>query len=232
MISSHRLCDVFEMLRSKILAGNVHLARNLIVDLRRNTDAARLGDALQTRRNVHAVAVDSGFVMDDVTLVDTDPELHTTRVFDVVVALRHGLLDGNRTLHGVHDAAKLSEDPVACRIDDAATVLPNDREDDGLVPFEIANGGSLVSAHQGAIARDVRSQDRNQFTGNPWISRNIRHPRGNHFESLEMRLAQLRSKSASARLSRSHVPGTYSPAKDGYCQNGRPIAVLRPRRES
>jgi hypothetical protein len=33
----------------RIVRGHVHFVRNLIVDFRRNTDAARLGDALQTR---------------------------------------------------------------------------------------------------------------------------------------------------------------------------------------
>src|SRR5262244_192300 len=76
---------------------------------------------------------------------------------------------------GVHDTAELSEDPVACRVDDPTAVVSNHREDNGLVLFEITNGGSLVSAHERAIAGDVGSEDRCQFTGNPWISRNIGH---------------------------------------------------------
>src|SRR6516162_3748642 len=79
------------------------------------------------------------------------------------VALRHGLLDGDRALDGVHDAAELGEDSVACRVDDAATVFPNHREDDCLVRIEIADGSSLVSAHERAIAGDIGSEDRCQF---------------------------------------------------------------------
>jgi hypothetical protein len=104
--------------------------------------------------------------MYDITLVDADPELHSARIFDLEVALRHGLLDSDCARDGVHDAAKLSEDPVACRVDDTATVFPNHREDDCLVPFEITNGGSLVSAHECAIAGDVGSEDRRQFAEN------------------------------------------------------------------
>jgi hypothetical protein len=109
-------------------------------------DPARLGDALQPRSDIHPVAVDSGFVMDDIALVDTDPELNSARLFDLSIALPHSRLDRDRAFDGVHDTPKLSEDPVACRIDDPATVLPNHREDDCLVRFEITNGGSLVSA--------------------------------------------------------------------------------------
>src|SRR5262249_47542245 len=76
---------------------------------------------------------------------------------------------------GVHDTAELSEDPVACRVDDPTAVVSNHREDNGLVLFEITNGGSLVSAHERGIAGDVGSEDRCQFTGNPWISKIIGH---------------------------------------------------------
>jgi|SRR5215510_266643 len=130
---------------------------DLVVDFARNTDAARLGDAFQTRRDIDSITVDSGFVVNDIALVDTDPESHSARLFDVGVALRHGLVDGDRALDGVHYAAELSKDSVACRVDDTATVVSNDREDCGLVPLEITNGGPLVSAHQRAIAGNVSS---------------------------------------------------------------------------
>src|SRR5262252_8112578 len=145
------------------------------MDLARNTDPARLGDALQTRSDIHPIAVDSGFIMDDIALVDTDPELNSARLFDLGIALPHGRLDCERAFDGVHDTPKLSQDPVACRINDPAPVLPNHREDDCLVLFEITNGGSLVSAHERAIAGDIGSKDRCQFAGNLWISRNIGH---------------------------------------------------------
>src|SRR5262245_24984858 len=94
------------------------------ISSRRNIDAARLGDALQTCGDTHPIAVDTGFVMDDVALVDSDPVPYSASLFDLCVALRHGPLDGDRALHGVHDAAELSEDPVARRVDDTTTVLP------------------------------------------------------------------------------------------------------------
>ena len=99
--------------------GSVHLPGNLIVNFRRNTDPVRLGDAFQTRSDIDPVAVDSGFVMDDIALVDTDPELNLSRPFDL--ALPRSRLDCDRAFDGVHDTPKLSEDPVARRIDDPAT---------------------------------------------------------------------------------------------------------------
>jgi hypothetical protein len=182
------LRDVLQLVRSKILARDIHLARNLIVDLRRNADAARFGDAFQTRGDIHPIAVNSDFVVNDIALIDTSPEQHSTRFFDFGIALRHSLLDGNRALDGIHHAAELGEDSVASRVDDTATVVPNDREDYGLVRFEITNGGSLVSAHERALAGDVGSEDRCQFAGNLWISGNIRHP-DNQFDYMRPRLA-------------------------------------------
>src|SRR5215475_449795 len=176
-ISPHRLRDVLQLVQSEILADHVHLARNLFVDFRRNTDATWLGHALQTRGYIHPITVDPGFVMDDITLVDTDPELNSARLFDLGVALPHDRLDCDRAFDGVHDAPKLSQHPVACSINDPASVLPNHREDDYLVRFQITNGGCLVGTHEDAIASDIGSKDRCQFAGNLRIFRNIGHPR-------------------------------------------------------
>src|SRR5262245_14479411 len=84
------------------------------------------GTAMLSKRAVdmHPIAVDTGFVMDDLALVDSDPVPYSARLFDLGVALRHGPLNGDRALHGVHDAAELSKDPVARRVDDTTTVLP------------------------------------------------------------------------------------------------------------
>ena len=112
-----------------------------------------------------------------VPLVDANPELHTTRLSDLGVALCHGLLDGDRALDGVHDAIELSEDAVAGRVYDATAMLSYQGQDHSLVRFEVTNGGSLVSAHEAAIAGDIGSKDRGDFAGNSWISGNIGHPR-------------------------------------------------------
>jgi hypothetical protein len=51
-------------------------------------------------------------------------------------ALRcHNPLDRHRALDCVHDAAELSEDPIACRVNYAAAVLLDHGEYDGLMPL-------------------------------------------------------------------------------------------------
>src|SRR5262249_39602589 len=107
----------------------------------------------------------------------SDPEPHSARLVDVGVAFCHDPLDSDSALYSVHDAAELGEDSVACRVDDTTTVVSNHREDDGLVRFEIANGRSLVSADECAIAGVVGCEDRCQLPGSLCIFRNIRHTR-------------------------------------------------------
>ena len=78
------------------------------------------------------------------------------------VALGHGLLDRDRALDRIHDAGELGEDAVAGRVDDAAAVLADHRQDDRLVRLEVADGRVFVSAHERAVAGDVGGEDGGQ----------------------------------------------------------------------
>src|SRR5262249_29791949 len=89
VIDAHRLRNVLQLLQTEVLESSGNLPGDLVVDLARNTDPTRLGNALQTRGDVHPIAVDSGFIMDDIALIDTDPESHSARLVDVGVALCH-----------------------------------------------------------------------------------------------------------------------------------------------
>jgi len=62
----------------------------------------------------------------------------------------------------VHDAAELGEDAVAGGVDDATAVLPDHWQHDRLVPLQVAHGAGFVSAHEGAVARDVCGKDGGQ----------------------------------------------------------------------
>jgi hypothetical protein len=58
--------------------------------------AASLCDALQPGSNVDAVAIDAGLVVDYVTDIDADAELHAALRLDCGIALCHLGLDGGR----------------------------------------------------------------------------------------------------------------------------------------
>ena len=48
---------------------------------------------------------------------------------------------------------------MPCRVDDAAAVLADHRQDDRLVRLEVVDGRFLVRSHEGAVAGDVGGKD-------------------------------------------------------------------------
>ena len=92
-------------------------------------------------------------------ILTPDAELHAPRWLDRGVTLCHRLLNGDRAFERVHDAGELGEDAIAGRVDDAPTELADHRQDDRLVPLEIAYSARLIRAHQRAVAGDIGRQD-------------------------------------------------------------------------
>src|SRR5262249_1729576 len=164
-IYSHRLGDVLELPLAEKLPELLKFAAHLVVDFAGDADATGLGDPLKPGRNVDAVAGDTGLGVSHVAEVEPDPGLHGACGLDPGIGFGHNPLDGERALDCVHDALELSQDAIAGGVDDAPAALSDHWEEDGLVSFQIANGGFLVSAHERAIASDIGSEDRCQFAG-------------------------------------------------------------------
>src|SRR6185503_16783650 len=118
-----------------------------------------VGDTFQPSRHVDAVAVDASLVVDDITDVDADAELHTVFWVNSGIALYHLGLDRDRTFDCVHHAREFGKNAVASRVDDATTELSDHRQDDCLMPLEIMHRAHLVRAHQRAVTGNVRSKD-------------------------------------------------------------------------
>jgi hypothetical protein len=157
-IDAHRTRNVLQFVRAQILEGKVEPVAYLVVNRVRDEDAARGRKRLEPRRNVDAVTVDPGLVVDDVTEVDADAEQHPAILGHILVARRHSGLDLDRTRGRADHAGKLGEDAVARRVDYAATVAAHQGQDHGLVGLEVADRGGLVLAHEPAVAGDVRGQ--------------------------------------------------------------------------
>jgi hypothetical protein len=134
-----------------------------------------LGDLLKPRRDVDAVAVDPGLVVDHVAQIDADAKEHAPRRGHVRIACSHDRLNLHRALCRADRARELGEDAVARRVDDAAAVLADQRQDHGLVTLEVADGRRLVLPHEPAVTGDVGSQD----GGEPTLDGRggVRHPR-------------------------------------------------------
>src|SRR5262249_22295523 len=127
-------------------------------------DGARLGDALQPRRDVDAVAVDILAFNDDVAKVDANPEFDAAAFGRGTVALNHARLDGDCTAHGLDRASEGHQQPIAGPLNDAATVSSDQGSD---APAGMRNEPTkralLVVAHEPAIAGDVKRHDRCNF---------------------------------------------------------------------
>src|SRR5580698_8261274 len=75
-INLHRLGDVLEILSTEFAIVQIELALDLIEHLARNADATAIGNALQTRCDIDAVAHQIPVaLLDNIAEVDTDAEL-------------------------------------------------------------------------------------------------------------------------------------------------------------
>jgi hypothetical protein len=161
-VHAHGTGDVLELALAEIVEGQVETIAHLVVHGTRDEHAAGIGQRLQPRRDVDAVTVDPGLVVDDVAQVDTDAKEHPAVLGDVLVPRRHDPLDVDRALRRPDDAGKLGEDAVPRRIDDAAAVLSHEGQDGGLMCLEVANSGGLVLAHQSAVPGDIGGENGRQ----------------------------------------------------------------------
>ena len=117
---------------------------DLTIGVLGETDRPGLGDALQPRGDIdavaHQVAVD---FLDHVAEMDADPKFDALVRRDPSVALDHRPLDFNGAVHCVDDTPELNDVAVARALDDAAMM----RGDGGI--DEIAT--EAPQARQGAI---------------------------------------------------------------------------------
>ena len=105
-----------------VLEADIELVAHLIVDLPRDRNAARLGDALDAGSDVDAVAHQIIALHNDVADMDADAQ----RQFP----LRVGLLDCLRRLYRLHGTGKLNQEAVADCLEQPAGVLGDRRLDD------------------------------------------------------------------------------------------------------
>ena len=155
LIHSHGLLDVLDLPLAHILEGERQFAADLIVDGTGNEHATRLSQRFQPRRDVDAVTVDPGLVVDHISQIDPDAKPHAATLGHPLVALGHHGLHLDCTLGGAYDAGKLSHDAIAGRVDDPPAVPADQRQDHALMGLEVAHGGGLVLVHEPAVARDI-----------------------------------------------------------------------------
>ena len=156
----HRPGDVLHRLLAQVLEHDAELVAHRIAHRARDEDAARIGERLEPRGDVDAVAVDVVALDDHVAQVDADAELDAAVVLRGAVAVGHAGLDGDGAAHRLDGAGEIDQQAVAGALDDAAAV----RRDMGFdelaeMRLEPAQRAFLVVPHQPAVADHVGRQD-------------------------------------------------------------------------
>ena len=153
--------------RAEIADREIEPPLHLAVGVLRQTDRARLGDALKARRDIDAVAHQVAVaLLDHVAEMDADPKFDALVRRDLSVALDHRPLDFNGAVHCVDDAAELDDAAVAGALDDAAVMHRDGRVDQVAAQRpQPRQNPVLVGSGKPRIADDVGHQDRGQFSG-------------------------------------------------------------------
>src|SRR5215471_21228178 len=104
-------------------AGEVELPRGILLDPRRDADAAEHGQSFEPCGEVDPVAKNVAVFDDDVALMDAKAELDPLFGRHARVPLGHRPLYLDRATHCIDDADKLDQEAVAGGLDDVALVL-------------------------------------------------------------------------------------------------------------
>ncbi len=139
-----------------------HLAEGVLGQ----ADRAGLGDPLQSRRDVDAVAHQIAVaLLDHVAEMNADPELDAALGRHARVALDHRVLDFDGAAHGVHHAAELHKRAVARPLDHAPLVDGDGRVDQVAAKRPKPRERPIfVGACEAAEPDHVGGQDRRKFS--------------------------------------------------------------------
>src|SRR5262249_11619320 len=154
-IDVNRSGYVFQINLANIFGGHLQFTGDLFLHLPGDANSARLGNRLETGRNVNAIPIDAGFVVHNVAEIDANPVLHAAFWGNASIAICHHLLDRTSALDSVKRARELSEDAVACSINNPAAVIRDHWGDDGLVALKGPDRSLLIPPHERAIAGNI-----------------------------------------------------------------------------
>jgi hypothetical protein len=128
-VNPHRTGDVLDLLLAHVLEGEVEPVSYLITDDPADADPARLGQGLQSRRDIHPIAEDVVLLDNHVAEIDADAEPDASLLRHLRLAVEHPTLDLHSAAHGVHHTGEFREEPVAGVLYDPAPVLRDLRID-------------------------------------------------------------------------------------------------------
>ena len=152
--------DVLQALGAEVGERRRPSLPHLLVHRAGDHDAAGLGQGLEARGDVDAIAVDLLAAHDHVAQVDTDPELELALARERSVARRQLRLGRDGAGNGVRDARELGQHVVAHGVHDAPAVLAHQAGDAVAMGRERVDRGDVVLGHETAVSGGVHAQDR------------------------------------------------------------------------
>ena len=145
------LADVGEFERDLVGYRLVHRSRD--------ADAAGRRDAFQPRRDVHALAEQVAFALDDIADGDADPEMHLPAGRIREIARAQALLGIDGAAHRVDGAGELREDRVARSVEDPPAEARDEVAEHGPVVFEAPQRVLFVVADEPAETHDIGGEN-------------------------------------------------------------------------
>ena len=161
-IDPDRLGDIFEFGLAKIADHKIKAPLDLPIGVLRQADRPGLGDSLETRGDIDAVAHQVSIALfDHVAEMNADPEFDAALGRQAGVALHEFVLQLDRAAYGVDHAAKFDDEAVARALDHASAV-DGDRRLDQVASqrAQTRQDPILVGARQARVADDIGHENR------------------------------------------------------------------------
>jgi hypothetical protein len=160
-VNAHRPGDVLDAVLAEIGEPDRKLFADLLAHRGADADLAWLGERLDPRRHVDAVAEHVALVDHDVAEVDADAKADALALRQIGVAIFHPLLHHDGAAHGIDDRGEFDQHAVAGGLENASAVLVDQRIDQlAPVALENAEGLFLIRTHHSRIADDIGAKDR------------------------------------------------------------------------
>ena len=149
------LRDVLERDLAEFFRPELDFVEDLVVDILRKADAAGLGQRLQPRGDVDALAQGVVFEEVDISQMHADPD--EEREVPVLLVVRiEFVLYLHRALEGFDRVLEIDEKSVAYGLDDRAVMAAGDFADQIVMEREQNERGRLVPLHHPGESRDIR----------------------------------------------------------------------------
>ncbi len=159
-IDPDRSGNILELPAADIVEDDVELVAHFLLNAAGHAYAAWVGERLQARRYVDALAPHVAAVDDHVPDIYADAKFEPLVDRNVRIALRHPTLQHDGTAHSVHDACELRQNPVAGDSDDASLVSVYGGLDE-LIPVRppLFERAFFIGPDEATVASDVRRHD-------------------------------------------------------------------------